>query len=605
MASVHNLTVGHCNIQGGLIGISKSTQILDMIKKYKMDILSLNETNLNDTIATQTLNIPVTYTFLRNDRGTGSRGGCGLIISNKLAYDDKIKVNTTLSNIESKWIKVKGSNIYICGFYRSNRNCKLDNFLDYFTECMNKLKGKKVIWIGDINVDQNKINDLDYRKLDSTLKSFNMIQTIQRYTRVARKGNTFTYSTIDVIITNCYADFENSSEFNIFSPLGKSDHVSIIVDLNIFQPEQCYSTEIDDVKRNWSKVNLLDILKLSKNVDWCYSKKPENMSIEEMWEEIHGKLCKVSELVPESYDFSNKGCLSMPWINSSLKRAIRAKNKSIGQHCSVVFGNLSGSDAHTQACNPRSLYGMTRMSQDFFKHHIEAGTIENGTRYSLTFRSLSSKNRNTTCIIGDSNTGRLKFGSDPRQSFGDLLPGKQVYSPVLDEINPYVCAGYRNVVLLCGVNDLRKECVKSEKDVHNIFRKFVQKIEQIQSINPHCRIYVCPILPTKLVNINRRAACFNGLIFNELVSSNFGVTVVNGFDSFLDNEGLLHQNLSKRLNKHQRPDFLHLNWKGSAQLAKLIKNTIFHRASNMVNGRSYRDVAAPGLGENHNGYQPV
>ena len=67
---------------------------------------------------------------------------------------------------------------------------------------------------------------------------------------------------------------------------------------------------------------------MSKNVDWCYSKKPENMSIEEMWEEIHGKLCKVSELVPESYDFSNKGCHSMPWINSSLKRAIRAKNKS-------------------------------------------------------------------------------------------------------------------------------------------------------------------------------------------------------------------------------------------------------------------------------------
>ena len=52
------------------------------------------------------------------------------------------------------------------------------------------------------------------------------------------------------------------------------------------------------------------------------------MSIEEMWEEIHGKLCKVSELVPESYDFSNKGCHNMPWINSSLKRAIRVKNKS-------------------------------------------------------------------------------------------------------------------------------------------------------------------------------------------------------------------------------------------------------------------------------------
>ena len=111
----------------------------------------------------------------------------------------------------------------ICGFYRSKGYSKLDNFLVYFTECMNKLKGKKVIWIGDINVDQNRINDLDYRKLDYNLKSFNMVQTIQKYTRVAKKGNKFTYSTIDVIITNCCSDFENSSVL----PEQLGDHFSI------------------------------------------------------------------------------------------------------------------------------------------------------------------------------------------------------------------------------------------------------------------------------------------------------------------------------------------------------------------------------------------
>ena len=78
-------------------------------------------------------------------------------------------------------------------------------------ECMNKLKGKKVIWIGDINVDQNNINCPDYKKLDSTLKSFNMVQTIQNYTRVAKRGDKFTYSTIDLVITNCYSEFESSS----------------------------------------------------------------------------------------------------------------------------------------------------------------------------------------------------------------------------------------------------------------------------------------------------------------------------------------------------------------------------------------------------------
>ena len=44
-------------------------------------------------------------------------------------------------------------------------------------------------------MNQNKINDLDYRK-------FNLVQTIQKYTRVARKSNKVTYSTIDVKLTN-------------------------------------------------------------------------------------------------------------------------------------------------------------------------------------------------------------------------------------------------------------------------------------------------------------------------------------------------------------------------------------------------------------------
>ena len=247
--NLHNLTIGHCNIQGGLVGISKSTQIDQMIKKYSMDIISLNETNLNDSIDTKTLNIPANYTFKRTDRGTGTRGGCGIIISNKIAHiDTDITMKTNLTNIEAKWIKIKTSNIYICGFYRSSGYCKLDNFLDYFTECMKKLKGKKVIWIGDINVDQNKINDSEYRKLDSALKSFNMIQTIQNYTRIAKKGNKFTYSTIDVIITNCYSEFENSSV--LLECLG--DHYAIKCELQfkVERPAKFEKISIHDYSNN-------------------------------------------------------------------------------------------------------------------------------------------------------------------------------------------------------------------------------------------------------------------------------------------------------------------------------------------------------------------
>ena len=90
----------------------------------------------------------------------------------------------------------------VCGFYRSTKFCPVDDFIDYITDCMIKLNGKKVIFIGDINIDQNKISDISYRKLDATLKSFNLVQVVQGITRSAVHGNTVTETTIDVIITN-------------------------------------------------------------------------------------------------------------------------------------------------------------------------------------------------------------------------------------------------------------------------------------------------------------------------------------------------------------------------------------------------------------------
>ena len=83
---IHNLKIGHCNIQGGFTGIAKSTQVSELIAKYELDMLSLNETNLNDTIDTDSLNIPPNYLFKRADRGAGTRGGCGFLISDKCGF---------------------------------------------------------------------------------------------------------------------------------------------------------------------------------------------------------------------------------------------------------------------------------------------------------------------------------------------------------------------------------------------------------------------------------------------------------------------------------------------------------------------------------------
>ena len=91
-----------------------------------------------------------------------------------------------------------------------------------------KLKGRKEIWMGDINIDHNKINDSGYKNVDSTLKPFGTVQTIQNYTRTVKKGNKITRTTIDVILTNCYSDFESS----IVLPECIGDHNAIKCELN-------------------------------------------------------------------------------------------------------------------------------------------------------------------------------------------------------------------------------------------------------------------------------------------------------------------------------------------------------------------------------------
>ena len=258
---VHNFTIGHCNIQGGLLNLGKSTNLTKLIRKHQLDILSLNELNLDEDIHSSTLNIPSSYNIIRCDRPNSSRGGCGMVISKKVEYTE-LFVDSKLSNIEAVWIRHKNSKINICSFYRSANYCTVDNFIDYLNYCMNKFKGKKVIWIGDINIDQNNIKSSQYKKLDMALKSFNLIQTVQGITRVAKKGNTFSQTTIDVIFTNCYSEFVTSHVLE--DRIG--DHQAILCELKcrVLKAPKFENVEI----RNHSKRNVKQFIEFLSHSDY-------------------------------------------------------------------------------------------------------------------------------------------------------------------------------------------------------------------------------------------------------------------------------------------------------------------------------------------------
>ena len=278
---------------------------------------------------------------------------------------------------------------------------------------------------------------------------------------------------------------------------------------------------------------------------------------------------------------------------------------SLGNQCTVTFCKTGTTDPHhNESCLPRSLYTMSRASQDLYEHRIDPGSIGSGIRYSVTLRPVSPLNRASTCIIGDSNTGGLKFGLDPKSSFGKFLPGKQYFAPTIEQIDPYISCGHRHTVILCGLNDIRQENVKSPSDIKRIFNKYAEKIAEIQAVNKKTHVYICQLLPTKCMDLNKRVNFFNYLIHTQLLPVNFGVTLVQEFNGFADENGLLSQHLSRRLTKFMKPDYLHLNWKGVAKLAAILKNTILLRvnggqdrrktrvAGRQVDSTSYSDMAA-------------
>ena len=112
----------------------------------------------------------------------------------------------------------------------------------------------------------------------------------------------------------------------ILPGLGKSDHLCINMSLNTFNHVTLEKDRSDKFKcYNWSKITDNEILDLSRSIDWNYSS--EHLNTDQMWDEIHGKLMKLTGNVPlKNVDCSDKNS-NMPWITSALKHSRKVKEK--------------------------------------------------------------------------------------------------------------------------------------------------------------------------------------------------------------------------------------------------------------------------------------
>ena len=282
---------------------------------------------------------------------------------------------------------------------------------------------------------------------------------------------------------------------------------------------------------------------------------------------------------------------------------------SVGKQTTVHFTNILNNEKREHVVQGGSMYSMSRISQACYKHQInkDPSWTGNDMRLSLTFRSVHWRNNNSTIVLGDSNTGGLKFASfgndsatrDFNGTFGNALPGKRVAAFVVDGIHAETCIGYNNIVIHCGLNNVRQADVVSDDDVLAIYTNFKSKINQLIHVNKRARIYVNLLLPTKLNECNKKIKYFNNLIINDLCRSYSRVKYIESHKKFCDSNGFLSQNLSREFNADNQPDYLHLNDAGLKLLSVCIKNAIFNskrrEGSNQRSGGSGGGGGRPGV----------
>ena len=291
----------------------------------------------------------------------------------------------------------------------------------------------------------------------------------------------------------------------------------------------------------------------------------------------------------------------------SLRPQSRILTLSIGSERNMLFRDKWAGREERLAVPNGSLYAMAQESQHYWTHRIDKEETGGDARYSITLRSVGSQYKNATIILGDSNTKHLKFGSGKQKekgTFGFHLPGQRVESFHIRDIDPKKCIGYQNVLLHCGINDIRDKSPgrlsndANPLDIDAHFAMLVEKIKEIKLLCPYTSILVSPILPTKNYKLNKRVVQFNSLLFDFVTTNDNsdGVRCLD-FSEFVDSSsGTLREDLGTWDSENgclNKKDILHLGKSGIRLLAKIVKQSVQHR---YVTNRSYRDTLSLSLG---------
>lgn len=162
--------------------VGKIMEILNLLKKEKVDIMFLCETWLSEDIRSSSLNLP-NYTIIRRDRKDGrTRGGVAILI--KKEYEVKDRPDLQENDIEAVVVElaVGRTSIILCSFYKSEIVTSTERMVNFLSNLFTRTRGKQVIVSGDLN-ENLLVESGGSRSVKDMMTTFGITQHIRTHTR--------------------------------------------------------------------------------------------------------------------------------------------------------------------------------------------------------------------------------------------------------------------------------------------------------------------------------------------------------------------------------------------------------------------------------------
>ena len=190
-----------------------------------------------------------------------------------------------------------------------------------------------------------------------------------------------------------------------------------------------------------------------------------------------------------------------------LEKLVNEKIQSVNvpsSHCKV------DTDLTARISNVESL--ITQLNEKLDSINTIPTTRYSDSRYSNKCHNPSQQaspnpSNRSLLIIGDSNTRYINMDDAANTS-------ARIPTMLIEDINPMNCRGYKKIWLHVGINSMKSIHCRGPDDVVRHFHCFMNKLRTIRLICPDSRIIVSPILPTNIIELNKRAKMFNRMLFS-------------------------------------------------------------------------------------------